>query len=442
MGKNNIEKFSFGYFLLKTFASFWHNWIHYRKVIVIGKENLQNKHPKIFAPNHQNALMDAMAVLCTQKGQLVFLARADIFKKKLIASILYFFKILPIYRIRDGYDSLKNNDKVFEKTVDVIKNNRGLVILPEGNHSGFRRLRQLKKGIFRIALQTEEAEGFNLGINIIPVGVEYSDYHKFRSVLTIVYGEPINIAEYVEMYRENPQTAYNSLRDRLSDEIKKNMIHIESESDYTALNELRMLVNGKFSSSRNNPKIIRDKELIKKMEVAEKEQAGLYKQICERSLRIKKLTDELNIGLYHLNKFKPRLIYHFLTIIGLIALFPLFICGFALNYLFYKIPKLPLKNIKDMMFHQSIRYTFLLVLGVIFLPVYALLAFVFIPQWWLALLALTLIIPMGLFSWNYILMWKKLLEGIRVRKYINRKKPEYKLLRTEYSILMNDINKI
>ena len=183
MGKENIEKYSKRYALLKSAAGFWHNNVFYRKVIVIGQENIDPENHLIFAPNHQNALMDALAVLFTHRGQPVFLARADIFKRKSIASILYFLKILPVFRIRDGFSSLKGNDEIFNKTIDVLKNKNGLIILPEGDHLGFRRLRQLKKGICRVAFQAEEAEDFKLKIKIIPVGLEFSQYNRYRQVL-------------------------------------------------------------------------------------------------------------------------------------------------------------------------------------------------------------------------------------------------------------------
>src|SRR3989339_838281 len=127
MGKENIEKYSAGYALLKFVAGLWHNNVFYRKVIVIGQENLNPDHHIIFAPNHQNALMDALAVLFTNEGHNVFLARADIFRKNMIASILYFLKILPVYRMRDGFSSLKGNEEIFTKTIDVIKHKNGLV---------------------------------------------------------------------------------------------------------------------------------------------------------------------------------------------------------------------------------------------------------------------------------------------------------------------------
>lgn len=427
---------------MKLIVKFWHNIIYYKKVIVIGRDNLHNNMPKILAPNHQNALMDALAIVSSTRGHQVYLARADIFKKKFIASILYSLKILPVYRIRDGYDNLKHNDEIFEKTIDVLKNNKPLVILAEGNHAGFRRLRQLKKGIFRIALQTEESENFSMGLKIIPVGLDFSDYHRFRSVLTVIYGKPIDVSEYRQLYEMNPNVAYNKLRDKLSSELKRYMVHISSEEDYEALNELREIVNGKYSTRTKYPKVTRDKQLIRQMELLQKKKSPLYEKICSRAIKIRDLADKLNIGYYHLNRNKPRLVFQALAITGLIALLPLFIAGWVLNYIFYIIPKLPLKNVKDIMFHGSIRYVISLVLALIFLPVYALIAFLLIPHWWLALIVLLLIIPAGIFAWNYVLMWNKLREGIRVRKYENRNNKKYRQLKEEYSHLLDDISKL
>src|SRR6056297_3984123 len=93
-----------------------------------------------------------------------FFWRVHIFKHPLIARILTFLKLLPIYRIRDGYESLQRNDWILEKVGDLLQHKRSLVIFPEGNHSAERRLRPLKKGICRIAFQAEEKNDFNLGL--------------------------------------------------------------------------------------------------------------------------------------------------------------------------------------------------------------------------------------------------------------------------------------
>ncbi len=51
--------------------------------------------------------------------------------------------------------------------------------------------------------------------------------------------------------------------------MKKNMIHIESEDDYEAIDELRSMINGKFSDDIKIPKIFRDRILIEKLNQSE-----------------------------------------------------------------------------------------------------------------------------------------------------------------------------
>lgn len=81
-----------------------------------------NQFPKkaaiIFAPNHQNALLDALRYCLLFLKRCIY-TRADIFKKKMVAKILRFLKILPIFRIRDGYESLTYNDAVFNEAMGV-----------------------------------------------------------------------------------------------------------------------------------------------------------------------------------------------------------------------------------------------------------------------------------------------------------------------------------
>ncbi|MEZ5019874.1 MAG: 1-acyl-sn-glycerol-3-phosphate acyltransferase [Bacteroidales bacterium] len=302
MGKKNIEKYDVFYQLLKNYVGFWHNYIFYRRVIVLGKDTLDFSVPTILAPNHQNALMDAMAVLCTLDRQLIFLARADIFRKKIVAKILYAFKMLPVYRIRDGFEAVKQNDDTFRDTLRVMENRNGVVILPEGNHATFRKLRQLKKGICRIAFQTAEAKGFNGEINIIPVGLEYSHYWRFRQVLTVVYGRPIHVSDYYESYRENPNRAIGELRDRLSDEMKKVMVHIDDEENYEAINELRSIINEKYADRIKYPKLFRDQRLVSKLNELCETDPDSYREICEQSLAVRDQATKLNVTYRHLKK--------------------------------------------------------------------------------------------------------------------------------------------
>jgi 1-acyl-sn-glycerol-3-phosphate acyltransferase len=436
MGKNNIEKYSARYALLKSIAGFWHNNVFYRKVIVIGRENIDPEHHVIYAPNHQNALMDALAVLFTNKGQLIFLARADIFRKKLIASILYFLKLLPVYRIRDGFSSLKGNDEIFTKTIDVLKSKNSLVILPEGDHAGFRKLRQLKKGICRVAFQSDEATDFTLKIKIIPVGIEYTHYTRYRQVLTVVYGKPIEVSEFYDLYKESPERALNELRAKLSTEMKGIMIHIESEEDYEAIDELRSMINGRFSDDIKFPKILRDRLLIKKMNALKTSNQSLYKHICDLSLTVKKESKELKID-YRLLE-KKRHLFSLLAagFLGIILTFPLFVYGNIFNLTFLEIPNLQIRKIRDPQFHSSVKYAVSLILAILFLPIYLFLSIFIFSSWWIGLIIFLSLPLSGLFAWNYYIQLKRILGGFRIRSLIKNKNGKFELLRKSHKELV------
>jgi 1-acyl-sn-glycerol-3-phosphate acyltransferase len=442
MGKENIEKYSAGYALLKFVAGFWHNNVFYRKVIVIGQENINPEHHIIFAPNHQNALMDALAVLFTNNGHNVFLARADIFKKKMIASILYFLKILPVYRIRDGFSSLKGNDEIFTKTIDVIRNRNGLVILPEGNHEGFRRLRQLKKGICRVAFQSDEATGNNLKIKIIPVGLEYSHYIRYRQVLTVVYGKPIEVSELHELYKNSPERALVELKNRLSDGIKNVMVHIESEEDYDAIDELRNIINGKYSDDIKNPKIFRDRTLIDKLNRLKISDLQLYKKICSLSLSVREGARKLNVNYRLLEKEKHPFIWLIAGMSVIILTSPVFIFGNIFNAIFLGFPVWQTRNIKDPQFVSSVRYGLSLALAIFFLPLFLILSFIFFSAWWIGLLFFISLPLTGLYAWNYYLMYKRIRGGFRIRNYLSSKNKEFELLTQEHKELISLVAKI
>jgi 1-acyl-sn-glycerol-3-phosphate acyltransferase len=442
MGKDNIEKYSARYALFKQAVGFWHDRIYYRKIIVVGRENINPESHLIFAPNHQNALMDALAVLFTHRGQPVFLARADIFRKKAIASFLYFIKILPVYRIRDGFRSVKSNDEIFNKTVEVLKNKNGLVILPEGDHAGFRRLRQLKKGICRIAFHADEATGFSLKIKIIPVGIEFSNYSRFRQVLTVVYGKPIEVSEYHQLYRENPEIALNELRTRLSVEIKNLMVHIEPEDDYEAIDELRSIINGKFSDDIRSPKLFRDRVLIEKLKEFKISDPRVFSTICALSLRIKKNANDLNVSYHALDKKKHPLGWLIAGMAGLVVTFPVWLFGNIFTLTFLALPEFQIRKIKDLQFRGTVRFGISLALAFIFMPVYLILCLIIFSPWWLAVVIFLTIPIAGIFAWNYNKLFRRIISGFRVRKYTRMKNPDYIALKNNYEELTRLISGI
>ena len=122
MGKKEnrkIQDFDGIYAFLRHYVDFMLR-MAYRRIKYVGLEKVPADGAVIYAPNHTNALMDALVILAMDRKQKVFVARADIFRNPKVAKILRFLKIMPIMRIRDGMDEVRKNTEIIHKSVDVL----------------------------------------------------------------------------------------------------------------------------------------------------------------------------------------------------------------------------------------------------------------------------------------------------------------------------------
>ncbi len=412
MDLGKVEKKSWGYTFAHSLLKFLHNSIFYHKVIVTGTENIPRDKPVLFAPNHQNALMDALAVLFTQDEPIVFLARSDIFSGKIMSRILFSFKILPVFRIRDGKEKLKLNELIFQKTVDIIVLKKKIAIFPEAQHTDKRHLRILKKGIQRVAFQAEESHGYSLDVKIVPVGIYYSNYWNFRSVLMVRYGQAISVSDYYEMYKENPQKAMLALGDRMSEKIKNLIIHIEDLSQYDNFETLREMCDVPtmkamgFNKFTPEHKFAADQKLIAAIEQFAQNNPLEFQILSEKTTKYQEMLLKTNMEDIYIEKAiaSPKLFLRFLL---LLSTLPLFLYGSFNNILPALLPKFVTSKLKDRQFESSVVFVF----GLILFPIFYILQTIFIQlifQHWAISVIYIISLPFtGLLSFFYFRYFQK-----------------------------------
>jgi hypothetical protein len=256
-------------------------------------------------------------------------------------------------------------------------------------------------------------------------------------VLTVVYGKPVEVSEYHQLYRENPEKAFNVLRERLSVEIKKLMVHIESVDDYESIDELRSIVNGRYSDDIRLPKLFRDRSLISRLGNLRDTEPQKYDRICHLSLQVKKQAEELNISYRLLEKRKHPLGWLIAGMAGLFLTFPVWLFGNIFTLTFLLLPELQIRKTKDLQFHSTLRFGISLALAFVFLPVYLILCLALISPWWLAFLVFLTIPAAGIFAWNFNILVRRIMGGFRLRKYKKLKNPAYAALRKNYDELIS-----
>ena len=391
----------------------------YRRVEFRGKEKIPQDGAIIYAPNHTNTLMDPLAVLAFDKSPKVFVARADIFKQPAILKFLTFLKMLPINRKRDGISNLAKNEEINNIAVDVLKDKVPFCILPEGMHRAMHSLMLLQKGIFRIALQANETFGSETPVYIIPVGIEYGHFFRYRSSLLVQLGEPINVTQFINDRPELNvlQLQIRALRKELSERIKKVILHIPDDANYNATLTLSQLFGNerprRFGSRKNSliGRFTDAKSII--TDVADLLQSNLQEtqELLDSANVFSERRHQLGIGMKSVLKSHLRLSL-FGEIILLILGFPYFIFSAIVTSPVTVLFKWISAKIEDHAFYNSLRYLLALALLPVLLLLFSILITIVFPWKWGLVFAL-LFIPAFFFFYDYLRLTRCAISDIK-----------------------------
>jgi len=433
----HIQDSSRFYSFLKIFVD-WSVKSSYRKYQVEGIENLPKDGYSIWAANHTNALMDPMVMLSTSKQPKVFVARADIFKKKNVVKILSFLKVMPIYRIRDGIEAVKHNNESIEIATNVILDHVPFVIYPEATHRPKHSLLKLSKGIFHIAESVIEKAKDGKPVYIQPIGIEYGDYFRFRSTVLIRFGKPFNITEYMNEHSDQPQpVTMLNMREVLTRKLAELIVYIPDDEDYDAVWEYVKLRSGNpeyFKKAiadieqRDGSKL---KGLLRIQAVdkyAVQEALDLKESNPDAAKNLFKKVDTLRLWRIQ-NGVSARSIANECGAFKLFVKFLLALIGLP-YYCFCAIASsikwipitLVLRTVKDDAFYNTARFGTRMALALLALPIWAVVYYLFLP-WQIATAAFLLSLPSLRYLYDYGCYFRCMCSDIRW-KFKKRRAPK------------------
>lgn len=206
---------------------------YFKKIIVKGKENLPKNCPVILVANHQNALIDPLLLATHTRLNPYFLTRASVFKNPIADKLLRFIRMLPVYRVRDGFSTIQQNQQTFEQTNEVLGKNGCVIIFAEGSHSLVRNVRPLSKGFTRMAFGLLEKYPDSKPV-ILPVGIDFSAHKRSGSIVRLTFGKCIPV--------DMPPSQSGKLTKKVEAVLKSLVVDIPDENYEEKLQEL--LVQG------------------------------------------------------------------------------------------------------------------------------------------------------------------------------------------------------
>lgn len=393
----------------------------YRKVEVHGEENIPTDGALLLAPNHCNTLMDALVMLRAYNGSTVFGARADIFNNPFIAKIMYFLRILPMVRQRDGLRNVLKNKDTQEVIVETLENGVRFCMFPEGKHRTWHSLQVFGKGVFRAALAANEKFGSERPIYIVPVGIEYGDYFRYRSTSLVNYGKPINVTEFVKTLDvENEVQMIEPLRKELTSRISELITFIPDNENYEAKWALLKMLAiagskkgyGDFGTSLYEG-MLRNREIAQGIEKALEEKTEEMAEILEEVKEFEAKRKKKGISIYAFKKKSNPVLNTigkgFTALLGL----PYFIFCAITALPMWGVSEMIRGKVKDKAFRNTASFGVKLIMTILMFIIYTVLAFCLAP-WWLALTLLMLWIPSYGYFYDYIEGCRRWFSDIRL----------------------------
>ena len=353
--------------------------VYFRRIFYSNLKKVPLEKPLLFVGNHQNSFMDGVLVGSYLPQPIHFTMRADMFRKPFVRFCLQELNVSPVYRMEEGFENVHKNIEAFTAIYEVLKENGNFIMFSEGICVQEKRLQRLRKGTARLAFGAEEK--FDLDVNIVPVGINYTYPARFRKEVMINFHESFSIKELTDIYKAHPAKALLVFNEKCNTGLLKEVIIIEDpKNDWLAEELLKMERNNMIlpffrwmfdtDNRRMAEKRVTDKinhqakaspESLESLKDKVKAYTGL---LSKTGLRDENLARKLNWGLLR-----------YLTVI---AGFPVFLAGYIANLIPFVVPRsLTNKFIKDSRFTTGFYVGTGTVLYLIYFPLVLILAAVF-----------------------------------------------------------------
>jgi 1-acyl-sn-glycerol-3-phosphate acyltransferase len=201
---------------------------YFRRIERFRVERIPDRGPVLLVANHPGSLIDAFLVGTSLGRPVHFVASVVLFRLRPVARLLSRCGVIPVNRKRDDPSKMATVMQTFEACYAVLETGGAVGIFPEGLTYDDDRLKPVKTGAARMALELEHRHGARLGLRIVPIGLTYSAKERYRSDVLVHVGEPLAAAPFLARYDEQPKRCVRELTEEIERRLRALILDLPS----------------------------------------------------------------------------------------------------------------------------------------------------------------------------------------------------------------------
>lgn len=236
---------------------------YFKRVEIEGVDRVPFNEANILVANHPSAFKDPILIGSNFTNPIYFLAAEEFMGGRRMSSFLENqFNMIPIFRPTTRPDEVHKNTGSFDKCYEALRSKKSILIFAEGHSETQDWLDPLKSGSARIVLETLAKYPDLKNVNIIPIGLNYSNPHQFRSTFYLKIGELIKVTQNHNYNKSNlTDLAHLNLNEAINGLEKENsywqiiLIKLIKSKSNRGLSEVHELI-GQILSKLNENKVL------------------------------------------------------------------------------------------------------------------------------------------------------------------------------------------
>ncbi len=322
------------------------NTFYFKSFQIKGGENIPKKGAVLFVANHPSAFMDPIVIGTVTKRSLYFLAKGALFQSAFTRWLLPKFNIIPVFRKDETPGQSHKNKDTFSQCYKHLAKGGAILIFPEGVSLTERKIKKIQSGAARICLGAEAENIFKLDIKIVPIGLNYSNPHKFQSDLFVNIDKPISVSDYYELYKQDSFKAAHALTDEIRSRLESQVVAIQDSEVDKFVSNIELIYKAEVLQDLGHSPAEMDKDFFVTKTISD-----CVHYFMEREpLRVAKIKNDIDSYLNDLEHLslsdnsvksmgRSTLVFDAIRSLFLLVLgFPLFLFGLLNNYLPFRIP--------------------------------------------------------------------------------------------------------